>query len=145
MDEISGLKREVFYRLMDLAGRVFIVARDHEGVIIGNRGFLEEERERGITLVFNRRMNFTWDGSGLSATLVFGSTAEKCHIPSSAIVAVYSPELKVQLIVEGGAGPETGQTAQTGKAEPEDKPDDGPDDSPDDKKIIRVDFRKKGV
>lgn len=84
--------------MLDLAGRVFIVARYSENVVIGNRGFTDDERKNGIVLVFNTSMNFTWDDSGIFSTLVFGTSPQKCFIPTDDIVAIYSPELNSQLI-----------------------------------------------
>jgi len=91
---LNNLKKTVFYDLLNLAGRVFIVVRYSENVEIGNRGFLPEERENGLILVFNSRMNFSWDDGGILAHLVFGTSPEKCFIPEDDIVAVYSPELE---------------------------------------------------
>jgi len=91
---LNNLKKTVFYDLLNLAGRVFIVVRYSENVEIGNRGFLPEERENGLILVFNSRMNFSWDDGGILAHLVFGTSPEKCFIPEDDIVAIYSPELE---------------------------------------------------
>lgn len=99
MSDVSGLKRDIFYRLLEMAGRVFIIVRHGESVSIGGRGFLDEEKANGLVLVFNKRMNFIWDETGLHASLVFGSSAEKCHIPPESIIAVYSPELNAQFVV----------------------------------------------
>lgn len=107
MDDLEALKKDVFFRLIEAAGRVFILVRYSDGVRIGGRGFLPDEMENGIVLVFNRQMNFTWDTAGIHATLAFGSSVEKCFIPPEDIVAVYSPELGAQFVVstpEGKAG-----------------------------------------
>lgn len=96
---LNELKKDIFFELLELAGRVFIVVDYQEDVIIGKRGFLPEEKERGLVLVFNKRMNFKWDKNILKATLVFGNTTEKCYIPVNAIAGVFSPDLRVQLLV----------------------------------------------
>lgn len=96
---LNELKKGIFFELLELAGRVFIVVDYQEDVIIGKRGFLPEEKERGLVLVFNKRMNFKWDKNILKATLVFGNTPEKCYIPVNAIAGVFSPDLRVQLLV----------------------------------------------
>jgi hypothetical protein len=108
--ELGEIKKEVFFRLLELAGRVYIVVRYSDEVRIGMRGFSEEERQGGLVLVFNRGMQFAWEPSGIKASLVFGSSIEKCFIPEEDIVAVYSPELGVQLALL----PEEARTEQRG-------------------------------
>ena len=100
MSELDDIKRDLFFRLLDDAGRVFIHVRPSMELEIGRRGLLGDELENGITLVFNSRMKFDWGDYGIEATLAFGSTPEKCFIPTAAIDSVYSPELKVELTLE---------------------------------------------
>lgn len=95
-DSLNNLKKNIFFEFLNIVGRAFIVVRYSENVILGNRGFTEEEKNNGVVLVFNTRMNFLWDDYGLSATLVFNTSPQKCFIPASDIVAVYSPELNAQ-------------------------------------------------
>lgn len=94
---LNDLKKYTFFEIIELAGRVFIIVDYDESVVIGKRGFLPEEKERGLVLVFNSKMKFSWDNDGISATLVFGNSAEKCYIPVSAIAGVFSPDLRIQL------------------------------------------------
>lgn len=96
---LNELKANIFYEILNIVGRVFIVVRYSESVKLGKRGFLPEERENGLVLVFNNKMKFTWGEAGIEATLVFGNLLQRCFIPEDDIVAVYSPELKVQFIV----------------------------------------------
>lgn len=131
-ERIDELKKTVFYEMMDIAGRVFIVAKYSDNLVIGNRGLTDDEMKNGIVLVFNQRMNFSWDDYGISATLVFSTSPQKCFIPADDIVAIYSPELNSQFL----AAPQT----------PDVKPDkDEPEDQlkKEDEKVVRVDFSKK--
>lgn len=96
---LNDLKRHTFFEILELAGRVFIIVDYDESVLIGKRGFLPEEKERGLVLVFNSKMKFSWNDDGISATLVFGNSAEKCYIPVNAIAGVFSPDLRIQLAV----------------------------------------------
>lgn len=125
MPDLDGLKKEAFFAFLEEAGRVFILVRDSGKAKIGRRGFLPEERENGLVLVFNRSMNFTWDDSGIHATLILGSVPEKCYIPPGDIVAVYSPELGAQLVVSPK------EDAKGTKAEEADA------------NVIKVDFKRK--
>jgi len=130
MDQkLNELKKKVFHEILDIVGRVFIVARYSEHVIIGKRGFTEEEKKDGLVLVFNVHMSFAWDESGISSTLVFGTTPQKCFVPAEDIVAIYSPELQCQFI----SAPKTSHEMPLGKDEEENA---GPN-------VVKVDFRKK--
>lgn len=129
-EQIDDLKKSVFYRMLEIAGRVFIVVNYSEEVVIGNRGFTEEEKRDGIVLVFNRKMHFSWDDSGISTTLVFGTSPQKCHIPAASISMIYSPELHAQFILAPPPG-EKGKEDQHEEAA-------GPN-------VVQVDFKKKAV
>jgi hypothetical protein len=135
MDE---LKKMVFYGMLDLAGRVFIVIRHSGNAVIGNRGFTEDEKRQGIVLVFNNRMQFSWGDSGISATLVFGASPQKCFIPAEDIMVIYSPELNAQF----AAGPvQETKAGDSIKEEKEETPKD--EKASQDSKVVKVDFRKK--
>jgi hypothetical protein len=99
INRVNALKKYTFFEILEFAGRVFIIVDYDESVVIGKRGFLPEEKERGLVLVFNNRMKFNWDEDAITATLVFGNTPEKCYIPINAIAGVFSPDLRVQLAV----------------------------------------------
>lgn len=129
---IDDLKKQVFSRMLELVGRVFILVRYSDDVVVGRRGFLPAEKEKGLVLVFNSKMNFTWDGSGISGRLVFGSTPEDCFIPSHSIVAVFSPELSAQFAVS----PAEEAISDHGPVES------GGEKSSSDSRVVRVDFKK---
>ena len=136
LTKMNALKKDVFYQLLEMAGRVFIVARFSENVIIGARGFTEEEKKNGIILVFNKSMNFTWDEAGITSSLVFGTSAQKCFVPVEDIVAIYSPELNSQFITSfqvPAAAPEEKEMSTAG-TEYGDKTD---------SKVVQVDFKRK--
>ena len=137
MKEINELKRDVFFRLLDVVGRVFIVVEYGDDVQIGQRGFLEQEKEQGIVLVLNSKMNFTWDEFGIEVALVFGTRAEKCVIPIDRVIMVYSPEAGVQFVVRQA---ESDASQEDSKNKKKIKKIEKTDDEPD--KVIRVDFSK---
>jgi hypothetical protein len=141
-ERLNNLKKQIFYEFLDMAGRVMVLVKYSPDVVIGNRGFIGEERESGIILVFNPKMKFTWDEYGISATLVFGAAPQKCFIPAGSIEAIYSAELNAQFVaavhgrkmandtagsVTENEGPDAGTKTGTGA----------------DKKIISVDFVHK--
>ncbi len=133
--DLNELKKRIFFSLLDLAGRVFVLVRHSDGVAIGKRGFLPEEREKGLVLVFNNKMNFTWDDSGISAKLVFGTTSEACFIPQDDIVSVFSPELLAQFTVSA----EEKHAPEVPSAPREEKKQKKAPRA----KVVRVDFTKK--
>jgi hypothetical protein len=69
--------------------------------IIGTRGFTDEEKEKGLILVFNNRnhRNLQWTEDGnIVAALSFGvsNRVENCFLHHEDIVAVFSPDAKVK-------------------------------------------------
>ncbi len=128
--KLNELKKTIFHAMLDMVGRVFIVARYSEAVVIGNRGFTQDEKRNGIVLVFNKNMSFAWDDSGISATLVFGTSPQKCFVPSDDIVAIYSPELQSQFV-----------TSSKSTTEPPPPPKEATEDMG--PNVVRVDFTKK--
>jgi len=134
-ETLEELKKQVFYDMLNIVGRVFIAVRHGEDVLIGKRGFLPQEREKGLVLVFNRKMNFTWDDYGISTTLAFGTTPEKCFIPQESIITVFSPELNAQF--SAGLGEHAVPEEKQQKLKAEKKPEASAE------KVIKVNFGKK--
>ena len=130
--DLTGLKKHIFFELIGLTGRVFILVKYSEDVLIGERGFLPEEKEKGIILVFNPSMNFSWDDQGISATLGFGTKTEKCFIPPDSIISIFSPELNTQF----SSSPPAQETAHK-------KPVRKEDYALSREKVIKVNFSKK--
>ena len=130
--DLTSLKKHIFFELLGLAGRVFILVKYSEDVLIGERGFLPEEKEKGIILVFNPAMKFAWDDQGISATLGFGAKTEKCFIPPDSIISIFSPDLNTQF----SSSPPAQET-------PQKKPARKADQVPSKEKVIKVNFSKK--
>lgn len=92
--------QNLFYDLLNDYGRVYIVVKHSDRTIIGNRGFTDEEKEKGLVLAFSQMnyKNLQWTEEGsIVATLGFGAnnTPENCFLYFDDIVAVYSPDAKV--------------------------------------------------
>jgi len=144
--QLNELKKHTFYELLNLAGRAYILVKYSENVKVGSRGFLPEEKEKGLVLVLNSKMNFVWDDYGITTKLAFGNSIQKCFIPIDDIIAIYSLELNSQLVI----GPQPISEANV----PEKKKKDfnGQEKAevslPEEergkkKKVVRVDFQKK--
>ncbi|HIJ59531.1 MAG TPA: hypothetical protein HPP56_02780 [Nitrospirae bacterium] len=71
-----------------------------EDVIIGKRGFVGDEQENGLVLVFNNKMNFQWTDGFIYAKLGFGTKIENCLIPSKNIISIFSPDINTNLVVK---------------------------------------------
>lgn len=132
--ELDNLRRDVFFKLMELAGRVYIQVRYSGSASIGRRDFSDDEKKHGLVLVINQSMKFQWDDDGLSASLLFGSVAEKCYIPVRDIIAVYSPDLGVQYATV----PPVEAVEERPKAKDGDETQPVTDDN-----VIKVDFTKR--
>lgn len=145
MKELDNIKRDLFFALLNDAGRVYIHVLPSMELEIGRRGLVGDELKNGITLVFNSRMKFTWDEYGIEATMVFGSTPEKCFFPAAAIDSVYSPELDVQLTAgqaKAADAPSAAKKAQQKDNKKKKTPGPPCSDTPGGK-VIQVDFKKK--
>jgi hypothetical protein len=131
---LHELKKHIFFEMLGLAGRVFVLVRHSDNVVIGKRGFLPEEKEKGLVLVFNKKMNFQWDQSGISAKLVFGATSEHCFIPDDDILSVFSPELLAHFTVSPDER-HSSETASSRTSEPQRKSSG--------EKVVQLDFKRK--
>jgi len=140
-DRLHALKRHVFFELLDTVGRVYLVIRYSEQVKIGRRGFLEEEKQQGLVLVINQKMNLIWEDGAIQCRLVFGQTPEDCYIPEEFVVGINSPEAQTQFLClaetpvakppEAGSSPVKPVAKKKGAK----KPASG--------KVVTVDFTKK--
>jgi hypothetical protein len=93
--------QNLFYELMNDYGQVYMVVKFSEETVVGNRGFTDEEKAKGLVLVFNRHnhKNLQWTEEGsVIATLGFGTgnRAEKCFFHFDDIVSVFSPDAGVK-------------------------------------------------
>jgi hypothetical protein len=93
--------QNLFYDLLNDYGEVFILVKHSNNSTIGNRGFTEEEKKKGMVLLFNNRnyknLQWTEDGS-IMTTLGFGvnNRPEKCFLHFDDIVSLFSPCAKVR-------------------------------------------------
>jgi hypothetical protein len=93
--------QNLFYDLLNDYGQVYVAVRHSENSFIGDRGFTDEEKEKGLVLVFNKKnhkdLQWTEDGS-IIAALGFGmnNRPEKCFLHVDDIVSVFSPLAKIR-------------------------------------------------
>lgn len=102
MKNQSKYIRMLFYDILNDYGKVYIAVRHSENTMIGLRGFTEEERKKGLVLVFTEKnckdLMWSHDGS-IRVTLGFGAgnKPEKCFIHADDVISVFSPDAKVKL------------------------------------------------
>lgn len=97
-DALNKIKEKMLYGVLDAVGRVMVVVRFSEDVLIGNRGFTKDEKEKGLLLVLNKLQNWVWK-DGIEGNFTFGELGVmKCFIPADSIVSIISQELGIQLI-----------------------------------------------
>ena len=132
--------QNLFYDLFNDYGRVYVVVKYSEHTTIGQRGFTEEEKEKGLVLVFTqsnyRDLQWTEDGS-IRAKLGFGAgnRPEKCFFRADDIVSVFSPDAKVRFDRWDWLGEDESTKAETPVAE---------EKIPNDEKVVPLDkFRKQ--
>ncbi len=93
--------QNLFYDLMNDYGQVYIIVKYSENSTIGKRGFTEEEKKKGLILIFNQKnykdLQWAEDGSIITA-LGFGvnNKPEKCFLYFDDIVSVFSPDARVR-------------------------------------------------
>jgi hypothetical protein len=93
--------QKLFYDLWNDFGSVYLLVGHSDRTHIGRRGFTEEEKQRGLVLVFNNRTSSTlsWDDEGnLSCVLAFGARKEEVYIHHDDLAGVFSPEGGVQFL-----------------------------------------------
>ena len=82
-------------------GQVYIVVKYSESSTIGKRGFTEEEKKKGLILIFNQKnykdLQWAEDGS-IIAILGFGGNNRpgKCFLHCDDIVSVFSPDARIK-------------------------------------------------
>lgn len=82
-------------------GQVYIIVKYSENSTIGKRGFTEEEKKKGLILIFNQKnykdLQWAEDGS-IIATLGFGGNNRlgKCFLHCDDIVSVFSPDARIK-------------------------------------------------
>jgi hypothetical protein len=93
--------QNLFNDLLADYGHAYVVVRHSDNTVIGKRGFTEEEKKKGIVLVFNRKnhKNLQWTEEGSIVTALgfgAGNKPEKCFLHFDDIVSVFSPYAKVR-------------------------------------------------
>src|SRR5512147_2921422 len=111
--------QKLFYDIWNDFGSVYLLVKYSERTRIGNRGFTDEEKRRGLVLVFNNKTStkLEWDAEGdLTCVLAFGDRKEDVFIHHDDLRGVFSQDAGVQLLrsdigSEAAAPPEPARQA----------------------------------
>jgi hypothetical protein len=98
--QVEYLQR-LFYDIWNDFGGVYLIVKYSSNTSIGKRGFTEEEKKKGLLLVFNNKTSTTldWDADGnLTCVLAFGTRKEAVFIHHDDMLGVYSPEARVHFL-----------------------------------------------
>ena len=101
MKKQVGYLQRLFYDIWNDFGSVHLLVKYSSRTSIGKRGFTEEERKRGLILVFNNKTTNTldWDAEGnLNCVLAFGTRKEDIYIHHDDLLGVLSREAGVQFL-----------------------------------------------
>ncbi len=93
--------QQLFYDLWDDFGAVYLLVKYSSKSTIGRRGFTDEEKKRGLVLLFNNKTNtmLDWDDEGnLTCVLAFGAQKEDVFIHYDDLLGVFSQEAGVQYL-----------------------------------------------
>ncbi|HTG01529.1 MAG TPA: hypothetical protein VK654_13195 [Nitrospirota bacterium] len=93
--------QKLFYDIWNDFGNVYLLVKYSDQSTVGRRGFTEEEKKKGLVLVFNNKTNNTlsWDDEGnITCVLAFGARKEELLLHHDDLIGVFSPEAGVQFI-----------------------------------------------
>jgi hypothetical protein len=120
--QVEYLQR-LFYDIWNDFGSVHLLVKYSGKTSIGKRGFTEEERKRGLVLVFNNKTSNTlgWDAEGnLTCVLAFGTRKEEVSIHHDDLLGVFSQEAGVQFL-RSDTGDEPAASPGSGAGNGDDK------------------------
>ncbi len=133
MDSLKPFKKELIGSVSANYLKFFMHISPHPGVVIGRRGLVDEEKTRGIVLVFGPQSyrDFRMEDSFISVTMKFSGRWEEVFIPYEAVAAVFNDPVSPEFIVNFRIPEKKAeQPAEENRTSPENK-------------IIRHDFGKK--
>jgi hypothetical protein len=88
---MTKYKKEILDIVFNNYNKFYIHVAPLSDVVIGKRGFLDQEKDHGIVLVFGNESykNFEWDENNIYVSMKFSGVWEELIIPFGAIQAVF--------------------------------------------------------
>ncbi|MGE4497604.1 MAG: ClpXP protease specificity-enhancing factor SspB [Deferribacterales bacterium] len=133
MDSLILFKKELIKNVTANYLKFFMHISPHPGVVIGRRGLVDEEKTRGIVLVFGPQSyrDFRIEDSFISVTMKFSGRWEEVFIPFESVAAIFNDPVSPEFIVNF-------RIPETKTEQPKDE-----SGTQAEGKIIRHDFGKK--
>ncbi len=97
---MMNFKKNIILEVFKNFDRVYMHIAPLKEVIIGDRGFVDREKEDGIVLVFRQESykDFEWDDDKIYVSMRFSGKWENLEIPLNAIQAVFNDPLMPNFI-----------------------------------------------
>ncbi|WP_022849704.1 ClpXP protease specificity-enhancing factor SspB [Limisalsivibrio acetivorans] len=89
---MDTFKKDIIDRIFEHYTKFFLHLAPHPGLVIGNRGLVGEEKERGIVLVLGEQSyrDMSVEEEFISVKMKFGGVWEQVFIPYEAISAAFN-------------------------------------------------------
>jgi stringent starvation protein B len=97
---MKNFKKNIIMEVFKHYEKVYMHVAPLPEVVIGERGFVEKEKEEGIILVFGKESykDFEWDDDKVYVSMRFSGKWENLEIPIIAIQAIFNNPLKPDFI-----------------------------------------------
>ncbi|KAA0257322.1 hypothetical protein FHQ18_09760 [Deferribacter autotrophicus] len=91
----NKFKQEILEKVFDNFDKFYIHIMPHNGLIIGTRGLLDQEKEKGLLLVFGpySYKDLQWDDQNIYVSMRFSGKWESLVIPYVAITSIFDDPL----------------------------------------------------
>lgn len=131
----ATFKKEIINNISQYYSKFFIHVAPHADVVIGKRGLINEEKTKGIVLVFGNQSytDFHLEDTFISVQMKFSGKWESVIIPYDSIAALFNDPV----------GPEFIINFKTSEKIKETKSPEGNSETVNEGKVIRHDFGKK--
>lgn len=101
-------KKELLEKIIDNFEKFYIHVMPHKNLVIGNRGLIDQEKEKGLMLVFGlySYKEFRWDDENIYVSMRFSGVWEYLIIPFESIVSVFDDPLNPNFVISFRYTPE---------------------------------------
>ncbi|MGA1847118.1 ClpXP protease specificity-enhancing factor SspB [Deferribacter abyssi] len=91
----NKFKQEILEKVLDNVDKFYIHIMPHKDLIIGARGLIDQEKEKGLLLVFGpySYKDFQWDDQNIYVSMRFSGKWENLTIPYDAITSIFDDPL----------------------------------------------------
>ncbi|MGA1862892.1 ClpXP protease specificity-enhancing factor SspB [Deferribacter thermophilus] len=129
-------KKDILEKVFDNFEKFYIHIMPHKNLIIGNRGLIDQEKEKGLMLVFGpySYKDFDWDDENIYVSMRFSGVWEFLTIPFDSIVSIFDDPLNPNFVISFRYMPEK---------EDVDKEKPKVEKTKENEKVIKLNFSRK--